>query len=585
MRRDQKIKNDFISKNSSQKFSFEKYVENLKCNQSSKQPEKSKTEKLFQKIENVKNWNLDLNGEQFNAIYGWAFLFLYTVMCVLFDLSPLVFCYTILSIYSFLAFRNRLPSVLESYNRIKVGVLNVFAGEFGFQQINPTVAKMSQAETRQRREKFAEQDIHFDKHNWSGGVINLQPRFSAEAATHYNFKVKCQVNDLDEVIAEIDSDSHLSLISTEYFDRLNDMDEIEYIDEPPPVFNGLGSVVHSQYSPIMLIIQIGRVRMKNRFVVTDLLKTSPLLLGTDFIIKNDLSFAPHSEGQWFVTLGTLDNILGRVPALVTNKINLVSAKMENFLPFETKKISVTANLNDFQRDLFIENGVLSSLTKHDLSHSPFVIIDENLGEQGTVIIKNTSPVDTVLPCGIELASTELDLSAYSVKSQCSEIKNVSVNSPENNLDMDTLEENLEPGFGPPKVIDKESELQFIKDHPSIPEEMKADFIEFLSAREDLFSGTEFSKNHFPRDKYQHEVELLEPLTHLSSRPFPVAGIRLQQLKDDIQELVKNGILSPGDSPFTSPVFYVLKKAGAGQSAQKGRLCFDYRRYQMGMSSL
>ena len=71
LKRDQKIKNDFISKNLSQKFSFEKYVENLKCNQSVKQPEKSKTEKLFQKIENVKNWNLDLNGEQFNAIYGY----------------------------------------------------------------------------------------------------------------------------------------------------------------------------------------------------------------------------------------------------------------------------------------------------------------------------------------------------------------------------------------------------------------------------------------------------------------------------------------------------------------------------------
>ncbi len=39
-----------------------------------------------------------------------------------------------------------------------------------------------------------------------------------------------------------------------------------------------------------------------------------------------------------------------------------------------------------------------------------------------------------------------------------------------------------------------------------------------------------------------ESKFLEPLTHLSSRPFPVAGIRLQQLRDDIQELVKNGIL-------------------------------------------
>ncbi len=138
--------------------------------------------------------------------------------------------------------------------------------------------------------------------------------------------------------------------------------------------------------------------------------------------------------------------------------------------------------------------------------------------------------------------SELDLTSYSVRS-CpeEEVKNVSLKSIENNLEMEKLEEKLEPGFGPTKIISKETELQFIKDHPSIPEEMKADFIEFLSEREELFSGTEFSKKHFPADKYQHDVELLEPLTHLSSRPFPVAGIRLQQLKDDIEELVKNGI--------------------------------------------
>ncbi|WP_371068090.1 hypothetical protein, partial [Salmonella enterica] len=64
---------------------------------------------------------------------------------------------------------------------------------------------------------------------------------------------------------------------------------------------------------------------------------------------------------------------------------------------------------------------------------------------------------------------------------------------------------------------------------------------------------------------------------LSSRPFPVSGIRLKQLKADIDQLVANGVLSPGDSEFSSPLFYVTKKAGEGKTAQKGRLCFDYRK--------
>ncbi len=78
---------------------------------------------------------------------------------------------------------------------------------------------------------------------------------------------------------------------------------------------------------------------------------------------------------------------------------------------------------------------------------------------------------------------------------------------------------------------------------------------FLDERSDLFAGEEFSKNHFPRTVFEHDVELNDnSITNLSSRPFPCSGIRLQQLKTDINALVKQGVLSPGDSAFTSPIF-------------------------------
>ncbi len=107
--------------------------------------------------------------------------------------------------------------------------------------------------------------------------------------------------------------------------------------------------------------------------------------------------------------------------------------------------------------------------------------------------------------------------------------------------------------------------------------VKDELIEFFDKRAKLFSGTEFSKDHFPKEIYSHDVELIEDVHSLSSRPFPVSGIRLVQLKQDIDDLVKNGVLSPGDSPFTSPIFYVTKKPGEGKTASRGRLCFDYRR--------
>jgi hypothetical protein len=43
---------------------------------------------------------------------------------------------------------------------------------------------------------------------------------------------------------------------------------------------------------------------------------------------------------------------------------------------------------------------------------------------------------------------------------------------------------------------------------------------------------------------------------------------LSQLKEDIKDLCKNGVLSPGDSPYTSPMFYVLKKASDEKLLQK-----------------
>ncbi len=75
----------------------------------------------------------------------------------------------------------------------------------------------------------------------------------------------------------------------------------------------------------------------------------------------------------------------------------------------------------------------------------------------------------------------------------------------------------------------------------------------------MFSGEEFSKKHFPREVYEHDVELIEDIPQLSSRPFPVSGIRLSQLKDDIKELCKE-------------VEVVLKKLGSmcgGGAAGRG----------------
>jgi hypothetical protein len=126
-------------------------------------------------------------------------------------------------------------------------------------------------------------------------------------------------------------------------------------------------------------------------------------------------------------------------------------------------------------------------------------------------------------------------------------------------------------------VDKAEELNYVKNHPDIPEKLKPKLLEFLENHSELFSGEEFSDRHFPSNVYMHNVELTEPLTELKAKPFPCAGIRLAQLKDQIGELVKQKVLVPGDSEYVSPCFFVTKKPGQGKTASKGRLCYDYRK--------
>jgi hypothetical protein len=111
-----------------------------------------------------------------------------------------------------------------------------------------------------------------------------------------------------------------------------------------------------------------------------------------------------------------------------------------------------------------------------------------------VLILNRSPVDVVLPTGLPLAESDVDLSVYQVSSP--EQKEYELNLTEGGdavISTTELENSLEPGMSPPNYIDKKAELDFIRNHPTILEEYKNEFISFLEEQAELFSGEEFSK--------------------------------------------------------------------------------------------
>ena len=136
---------------------------------------------------------------------------------------------------------------------------------------------------------MAEQDFYY---NEKVPIKKYQSDVDHTKQTHYNFKVTVRVNREHETMAELDSDSHISLISEHFFEVLKKAGQVEFLEDDPVAFEGLGSRIQFKYSPIMLTVQIGRVELYGHFIVTSALDSSSLLLGTDFAVNNNVSVAP-----------------------------------------------------------------------------------------------------------------------------------------------------------------------------------------------------------------------------------------------------------------------------------------------------
>ncbi|GJT69577.1 putative reverse transcriptase domain-containing protein [Tanacetum coccineum] len=66
------------------------------------------------------------------------------------------------------------------------------------------------------------------------------------------------------------------------------------------------------------------------------------------------------------------------------------------------------------------------------------------------------------------------------------------------------------------------------------------------------------------------IELIPGAEPISKAPYRMAPIELKELKEQLQEMLENGFIRPGVSPWGAPVLIVKKKDGSI------RLCIDYR---------
>jgi hypothetical protein len=83
-----------------------------------------------------------------------------------------------------------------------------------------------------------------------------------------NCKVDVALENLNPVQAEIDTDSHISLISEPYYLKHNKNADLKTLDEPIPNYEGMGSFLTSKYKPISVEFQLGSVQLSGRFVIS-----------------------------------------------------------------------------------------------------------------------------------------------------------------------------------------------------------------------------------------------------------------------------------------------------------------------------
>lgn len=76
---------------------------------------------------------------------------------------------------------------------------------------------------------------------------------------------------------------------------------------------------------------------------------------------------------------------------------------------------------------------------------------------------------------------------------------------------------------------------------------------------------------FPKERaVDHKIELLEGAKPVKKRAYRLSPLELDELKRQVEDLMKRGYIQPSVSPFGSPVIFVKKKSG------EMRLCVDYR---------
>ncbi|UYV74813.1 hypothetical protein LAZ67_12001112 [Cordylochernes scorpioides] len=136
---------------------------------------------------------------------------------------------------------------------------------------------------------------------------------------------------------------------------------------------------------------------------------------------------------------------------------------------------------------------------------------------------------------------------------------------------DQLVDGAQPGQNPAKInvnrereVEENEEPRFQINENSSPKEQK-ELKQVLERYGDLFSSRLGRTN---LAKHRIDTEDAKPIKH---KPYRVSAKERGIIKDQIDEMLTEGIIRPSSSPWSFPVILVKKRDG------KYRFCVDYRK--------
>ena len=418
--------------------------------------------------------------------------------------------------------------------------------------------------------------------------------------------VKTLVQDSLISYGQIDSGSQLSLISSKFYARLKRESNYAFqeIHEGNLTIKGIGSELEHSTPRVLIKLQIGKCAFVHKFLVTDFLEETNLLLGLDLIKSKKLFIKPNESGDLILTVGDFDTPLTTVPLAMSAKtVNLKLQEDIQVPPLSCHR--VTVNIAP-KGDISPWHHVIPLQVKNLISKSPIYIQEKliTLPKQASLDItvhNDTSSLYTI-PEGWTIAKLEaMDKNAIFTDgndfmtpegdkflNKISGDPEILLNSKDvSNKEIRFTKVGLEEDDLPPDNVLEPSGFEFI--HPSelmepelkklllneeIPVRFRQDLVDFIKTETpDIISKSEFDIGNCSVIEHEIHVTSDKPAT---CRPYRTQGIRLSQLKAAISQLEQAGMIKMQDSDYASACYLIGKKPDPGTTGERQRLIVNYK---------